>query len=363
MKKSFASRRAPKRIGDDSDSDSSAPSVTVKRPPIVTKSSKRKTAVSRLSFGPGSSDPADTADTSAGEVPKRAGGLGRIALERNAAGKLPFRTGQDAERPSYSAETLRALQESTPSTPKEELSRMGSEEVEEDAMQVVRTDAAAVIPTEAEIREKKMRRARMAKEQEYISLYGEEEDEDGPREVIVRSKDEKYGETRLVQDDEDFAEGFDEYVEDGKISLGRKAEREQQRQKRAEIATLIANAEGSGSDAETDDSEVERNAAYEAAQTRHGTYGRNAPTAEHENRPQVPAKITPVPDLAGVISSLKITLQNAKDVRDATRKKLEDLKTEKVDVAEREVWIQAQLKEMGEKYAHVVNSEVPAKAG
>jgi hypothetical protein len=360
MKKSFSSRRAPKRIGDDSDSDT--PSSTVKRPPIVTKSSKRKTAVSRLSFGPGaSSETTDATDTTDVEVPKRAGGLGRIALERN-AGKLPFRAGQDAERPSYSRETLKQLQDSTPSTPKDEVSRAASEE-DGDVMQVVRTGNAAVIPTEAEIQEKKMRRARMAKEQEFISLYGEEEEGDRPRELILKDKEDKYGETRLVRDDEDLMEGFDEYVEDGQISLGRKAERAQEKQKRAEMATLIAQAEGSGSDAETDDSEAERNAAYEAAQTRHGTYGQKATTNERENRPQVPTKITPVPDLAGVIGSLKAALLSAKDARAATHQKLEDLKKERVDVAEREVWIQGQLKEMGEKYAHVVNAEVPANAG
>jgi len=40
-------------------------------------------------------------------------------------------------------------------------------------------------------------------------------------EISLRPKElkEKYAETRLVPDDEDIAEGFEEYVEDGRISL------------------------------------------------------------------------------------------------------------------------------------------------
>lgn len=360
MKKSFSSRRAPKRIGGDSDSDTAAPSVTVKRPPLVTKSSKRKSAVSRLSFGPGATD--DTENNTESLLAKRAGRLGRLASERNAAGKLPFRTGQDEERPSYSKETLKQLQQSTPSTPKEETLYPENEDGGVGLLQITRTSEQAIIPSEAEIQEKKARRARLAKQQEFISLYGEEDDQDdGPKDIILRDKEEKYGETRLVRDDEDFAEGFDDYVEDGQISLGRKAERAQEKLKRQEMAVLIAQAEGSGSDAETDASEAERNAAYEAAQTRHGTYGRNA-IIEQAQSPQIP-KITPIPDLAGVINSLKTTLQTAKETRDATYRKLASLKTERAEVGEREIWVQSQLTEIGEKYAHITKDDVPAITG
>ena len=96
----------------------------------------------------------------------------------------------------------------------------------------------SAIPTDAEIREKKERRARLAKEQDFISL-----DNDGGNTVIEDVDDElndekillpyaqrassSKEETRLVRDNEDIAEGFDELVSDGRVALGKKVEREQ----------------------------------------------------------------------------------------------------------------------------------------
>lgn len=206
----------------------------------------------------------------------------------------------------------------------------------------------SAIPTEAEIREKKERRARLAKEQEYISLHGAGSDEERT-DLMLRTK-EKYPETRLVAEDEDVAEGFDEFVEDSRIALGKKSEKELNKRRRAEMAAKIDEAEGIGSDAETDDSEAERNAAYEAKQARAGTYGQDPRDREEALRPRTPPKITPIPDMSGVLDQLKAALAAMQEATEAKRRRLDELAAEKADVADREAWIQSQLKETGERY-------------
>ena len=201
---------------------------------------------------------------------------------------------------------------------------------------------------DAEIREKKERRARLAKEQEYISLHGADSDEERT-ELMLRTK-EKYPETRLVAEDEDVAEGFDQFVEDPRIALGKKSERELGRRRRAEMAARIDEAEGAGPEAESDDSEAERNAAYEAKQTRAGTYARDPREREEALRPRTPPKVAPIPDMAGVLDQLRAALASMQEAAEAKRRRVGELAAEKADVAEREAWIQTQLKETGERY-------------
>ncbi|KAF2088086.1 hypothetical protein K490DRAFT_40501, partial [Saccharata proteae CBS 121410] len=325
----------------------------VKRPAGTPKTKKRSSL--RLSFGPGESSPASGEDGGAVFTPKKSN-LSRIALEKNAERKglraslpsdrIPIRTHEDEDRPSYSKDHLAELRNSTPSTPKDLASS--------------RYESSGAIPTDAEIREKKERRARLAKEQDFMSLGDEPDDAsdsddlDRPRDVALRTElKEKYPETRLVHDDEDIAEGFDEYVEDGKVLLGRKAEREAERKRRAEMADMIASAEGGGSanEASEDDSEVERNEAYVAAQTRAGTYGsRDKTTNDDLKRPRTPPKITPVPDLSGVLARLRGSLKEMEEARASKIRRLEEVRAEKADIAQREGWVQQQLKETGEKY-------------
>ncbi|KAF2674202.1 hypothetical protein BT63DRAFT_449197 [Microthyrium microscopicum] len=350
MKKSFSSRRVARRIGDESGSE---PETTVvKRPSVITKSAKRKSAVSRLSFGPSTTDDND-AESSRQSTPKLANKLGRLALERSATREgedgTPLRAGMESDRPSYTTEFLRELQASTPTLPRSE-----DEGEAQKAVTRISNTGLAHIPSVAEIREKKARRARLAQEQEYISLEGS--DSDGPREVMLLPKENKYGETRLVPDDEDMAEGFDEYVDDGTVALGRKAERKQKKQRRAEMASMIAQAEGVGSDVDSDVSEAERVAAYDAAQTRAGTYGSHSRPQDGDNRPKTPPKITPVPDLPSVLQHIRAVLEKAKEAQSLAEKRVQDLAAEKIDVAEREVWVQEQLKEIGEKYEHVLKA-------
>lgn len=214
----------------------------------------------------------------------------------------------------------------------------------------------STIPTEAEIREKKERRAQLAREQQgFMSLDGDgddnlgSDDEDPRNEITLRPK-EKYPETRLVREDEDIAEGFDNFVEDEKISLGRKAEREAEKKRRADMANLIAEAEGGSADDGSDDSEAERNAAYEAAQTRAGTYGRADRYSDEAQGLKTPSRITPLPELDTVVARLQSALKSMEDTKARKMKRMEELRTEKIEIAEREIWIQMQLKETGEKY-------------
>lgn len=298
----------------------------------------------------------DDSESSVVFTPKKSN-LSRQAIEKNALRKTiaasrssehPIR--QNDDRPSYNADYLNELKSSTPSTPKDLKSRT---DIEDDVVKALDlaskfgTDMTAcdignsIIPTEAEISEKKERRARLAK-QEFIALSDEEEDN-----FLSRKK---HPDTRLVRDDEDFAEGFDEFVEDSRVALGRKAEREQKRKHEAEIRQLIQEAEGSSD--ESDDSEAERRAAYEAAQTRAGMDGLQKDSLKNsrERRQRTPPKITPLPSLKSCLERLQVSLKTVQSSRERKIRKMGELQKEKQDIGTREAEIQQLLKEAGEKY-------------
>ncbi len=215
-----------------------------------------------------------------------------------------------------------------------------------------------LIPTDAEIREKKERRARLAKEQEADKIMLDEADDptaisdDDMRNEISLRPEPKYAETRLVPDDEDIAEGFDKFVSDGTLSLGRKAERDAARKRRVEIESMIAEAEGRKSDESEreDDSDADRNAAYEAAQTRAGTYSSHADRRNEQLRPRTPPRITPIPQLSSVLERLRATLAAMEGDLDQKIARIEGLRAEKKELAERGDWVQSQLKETGERF-------------
>ena len=310
------------------------------------------------------------AETGTAEVftPKKSN-LSRQAMEKNAVRKslahslgsdrLPIRVGDADDRPSYSKDYILELKSSTPSTPKVTESLSAEENEAEKAIDVVskfghldEVRDNALIPTEAEIREKKQRRARLAQEQDFVSLS--DDDERDQISLLPRRKKE---ESRLVREDEDFGEGFDEFVEDGKISLGKKAEREQSRRRRTEMQGMIEDAENVSGD-DSDDSETERNAAYEAAQTRAGTYASTKETNGRVARPKTPPKITPLPSLTATLCLLQVALNNIESQRMQKAKAMDDLRHQKAEVAAREVEIQALLKTAGESY-----EELRADAG
>ncbi|KAL8852880.1 MAG: hypothetical protein Q9221_002256 [Calogaya cf. arnoldii] len=376
MNSSFAARRKAKIIvqneGDDGESRGTADSRMGERNDAGAHSSPRasskprKKASSRISFGPGSTSMTEEDEEQTSSVFRaKKSNLSRQAIEKNAfrnstgallaAESTPLC--QTDDRPSYSAEYLNELKTSTPSTPRDLVSTTTEEGKALDLAAKFGSDLSvyesSAIPTDAEIQEKKQRRARLAKEAEYINLDGSESSDDDRNEITLRDKDEQ-PETRLIRDDEDIMEGFDELVDDGRIALGRKAEREHKRKQKSEMEALIKEAEGGSSSADTDDSETERRQAYEAAQTRAGMDGlRKHDDYNQPQRPRTPPKITPLPTLNGCLEKLQADLNKMQYERMQRSKKLEEVRREKQELAEREVEIQRLLREAGDNYAQL----------
>ncbi len=350
---------------------------TVIRPHLSSRGSSKtkKRSSLRMSFGPGGTSMTenDGDDAPAVFTPKKSH-LSRQAIEKNAlrkslAANLSSENAtlrQTDDRPSYTADALNELKTSTPSTPRELRSQSDIDPEESKALALAAKfgsdllvrDSTSAIPTEAEIREKKERRARLAKKQDFIGLDDndaevEVEDSDGERSILPYAKQKpKNEETRLVRDDEDIAEGFDEFVSDGRIALGKKAEREQKRRHEAEIRELINQAEGgSGSDSSEDASETERKAAYEAAQTRKGMDGLDRGEDKVKpRRPRTPPRITPLPTLGACLERLRDQLSGTQYALMMKRKRMEEIQKEKADILAREGEIQRLLKETAERY-------------
>ena len=314
----------------------------------------------RLSFGPGETSMNEDGEQESEVVMPKRHGLGRRAVEQSALQRgltpsdipdsAPLRVGLEQDRPSYSEEYLKELRDSQPATPKNMTEDQKDRTVDVAAKfgEVMKVSAPSAIPSEAEIREKKERRLRLAKEhdsgstkeEDYISLDDNAQNNEwDPSDLGEESRD-----TRLIRDDEDFAEGFDEFVEDGRISLGRKAEREQKRRQRDQMRELINDAEVASDE---DDSDLEEKAAYEAHQTKaamgHG--GR-----DRADRPRTPPKMVGLPRLANSMDRFRTNLAVVEKSRAQMINHMEDLRKEKADIAAREVEIQALIKEAGDNY-------------
>ena len=356
--------------------------VVVKKPP----SKPKNRSGSRLSFGSATTSMTDDDSTTEVFTPKKSS-LSRQAIEQNALRKSALAASVSTDhipvrpsslRPSYSREDLSQLKSSTPSTPhtSRSLSAEPSENQSLDIASKFGMDLTtyeqqtrnSAIPTDAEIQEKKVRRARLAQEKKYKPRNSDssasDKDEDFPNDQHDSDEDEFRNQhdtislgpsksnhplSRLDHDDEDIMEGFDDYVDDGKISLGRKAEREAKRKHRVEMEELIAAAEGSSSD-NTDDSERERREEYEAAQTRRGMEGLKLRNRHEEMRPRTPPKIPPLPDLASGLQRLRATLIRVENSRAEKVRQIGDSERERKEIAEREEEIQRLLKETGERY-------------
>lgn len=441
---------------DDDDANGGAP-VRVVRPQqtksAVAKTKKRASVASRLSFGPSEADYGGDGGENDGNGNGDRDGDGdgdgdslmlggevstprKTAAERSAykktkgvarnlpgIGGLPLRS-TDAELRSYSKEHLSELQSSTPNTPPPPRDRPvtaaadGDEEMSldpselEGAMVVDDTDISSAAPppppaphqseilTEAQIREKKERRARLAKQagsqaDDYIALSDDEDTNNNNQLIDSRRTGDSYLSvlsrasqsarkggaegTRLVREDEDLGEGFDEFVEDGGLSLGRRAERDARRRQRAQMASLIDEAEGRGEgpaatatthidhDAEallseeSDASEAERRAAYEAAQTRRGMDGlaaeREALTKKKRQQNgvvPVPHRIAPLPDLGDLAAAFGAKLRARRDEAVRARAHVAALRAERDDLAAREPEVQRLLDQAGERYRRLV---------
>lgn len=350
---------------------------------------KKKASSSRLSFGV--SD--DTPDASSAPfTPKKnptAASLTQRATENSAlraslsSRSLPTRSfGAEQEHPSYSRAYLEELQSSTPNTPAD-LDRLHIHDNDDDddgnamaiddaelegAVFVPASDlpvaSAATartmghIPSTAEIREKKERRARLAKEgNAYASDNDEEnEDDDGYISLLPRKKDKD--DTRLLAEDEDLGEGYDEFVEDGRLELGKRGETEARRRQRREIAEMINTAEGASEDEDTD-SDAERKAAYEEAQTRAAMDGLHRVTVDEEDgfgmggggmgRLVIP-KMKPLPELGPSLAKMRELVTEMEEQVTAKRKRIEGIEKEKQEILLREREVQEILNQAGMKY-------------
>ncbi|PWI72735.1 hypothetical protein PCL_09750 [Purpureocillium lilacinum] len=361
LRKSFnpADDDTPSTGGDEAKDDEDDGPVVV-RPSIGRAGSKHKKKIPkpRISFG-GDAGDAENGDAEEPSMPKKAP-LGLKAMENSAAKRgvplrgLPTRSlHDDDDRPKYSKEYLSELQSSTPNTPRDisTLHIGDADEMELDASElegalVVDSPVPSPQPTtqilsEAEIREKKERRARLAKEQGFLSVEDDDEED-----RFGKKKDD----TRLQREDEDLGEGFDEYVEDGGLSLGKRATKERRKKERQQMAELISAAEGHTSDSSSD-SDAERRIAYESAQTRAGLDGLKKPTKNAtDDLLKVPPKITPLPSLTECIAKLQASLKSMEQDIKTKNARVEQLRKEKQEIMAREAEVQALLDETGRKY-------------
>lgn len=209
------------------------------------------------------------------------------------------------------------------------------------------------IPSATEIAEAKQRRARKAQEanaEDFVAL--EDYDSDGefkPQRMQVSTLFDRSAEkdTRLVRDDEDMAEGFETFVDDpGKVTLSRKAKKEQERKEKENMRSMIEEAEDSSDES---DSSAERNNAYETAQTSRGMDGLSL-KQRHSERPQQPREITPIPKLSAVLARFREGIQGLDFERVRLEKRRADIQKEKTEIASREENIQRLLAETGEKF-------------
>ncbi|KAJ2895026.1 uncharacterized protein MKZ38_006981 [Zalerion maritima] len=391
---------------------------------------KKKPTGSRLSFGPSGEDAADADGEAVVSTPKKKGlGLSQKAMV-NSARNLPlpvrnaaFGGGGDTRTggPSYSKEYLAELQSTTPNTPVRtpKSSRLGQGDVSEMELDEAELDGAVVVEettstafsslavskvaeeeeeeeeeeegtrilTQVEIEERKARRHNRALqgsdesdesdedrggrgvEKEFISLI--EDDDDDFHLHRMRNKglmsEEHDKDTRLVREDEDLGEGFDDFVEDGGLALGKKAEREARRQQRKEMAEMINEAEVE--DESEDDSEAERIIAFENAQTRAGMEGLSKKLGNEEGGKgkgknylgqadgagiPAPAKITPIPEIGECLARFRATLGKMRKEVETREKRLEQWRREQDDIEHRERELQEKLREAGERYGKLL---------
>ncbi|KAJ4415160.1 hypothetical protein N0V82_007530, partial [Gnomoniopsis sp. IMI 355080] len=387
----FAAGTAPSAADDDE--EDARP--TVIRPAVSRSGStriKKKGSSSRLSFGvtddsPDASDPTPYAtpkkNPAAATLTQRATENSALRASSAATRQLPTRSfGAEApDRPTYSKEYLEELQSSTPNTPANldslsthddgDAMALDASELE-GAVFVPSADATLSttgstprhIPTATEIREKKERRARLAKEG---NAYNSDASDNDDNYISLLPKKKK-ADTRLIAEDEDLGEGYDEFVEDGRLELGTRGASEAKRRQRREMAALINTAEGaSGDDGDDDsDSDAERKAAYEAAQTRAAMDGLRGVVAAEDNsaagvgRLVIP-KMKPLPTLEDSVARLRAVVAGMEAQVAAKRARIQAVEREKEEIVAREGEVQAVLNEAGVKYqsAMGIASETP----
>ncbi|KAK0631266.1 nineteen complex-related protein 2-domain-containing protein [Immersiella caudata] len=371
----------------DGDDEDSGPVVI--RPALSRSSStkqKKRSSTARLSFGPDNSSRNDE-DAPEAATPKKS--FGHRALQNNALRKsaslqnlrdLPTRFGNEEDRPRYSKEYLQELQSSTPNTPQKDSSRNITDYGDEMDIDPSELEGALIVPsadlsrrspstqaqeppsaahilTESEIRERKERRARLAQQSDFLSLSASDTEEPPQSNRIALSLKPKKAPSRLIAEDEDLGEGYDEFVSDGGLALGRNASLEASRRHRQEIADLI-NAAEAPSDDSLSDSEAERRAAYEAAQRRAGMDGlqRHDDNDDTDAQDSVIPRMKPLPDVNEVMARMRSLVQELEDEVTRKQNKIAELEKEKEEIAAREKEVQEVLNQAGTKYQALVRS-------
>ncbi|CAK7269427.1 hypothetical protein SEPCBS57363_003594 [Sporothrix epigloea] len=345
-----------------------------------------------------------------------------VSSGRNADG---FDEDDDDDRPRYSQAYLDELQSSTPNTPQnlnsfqrndgvqkynEDSDLMDLDPSELDGAMVVdaselpftsavvsgsslsltagtTTAPAGMMMTTTQIQERKERRARRALEGDAFQSDPDGDEENGEYISLLtdeqRRKKHEKERTRLVREDEDLGEGFDEFVEEKEaLSIGRKAERAARRKRKEEMAALIdaaelgddvAGMEGGTANDSGDDSEAERRAAYDAAQTRAGMEGlhrwsRNGNDDEDDGSAggvhgSIPIpRMRPLPDLAMCLKQIQNTLEAMEMEAAQHRRKLNEVEQEKAEIAAREAEVQAVLDAAAAKYQHILGEKAGVSA-
>ena len=124
---------------------------------------------------------------------------------------------------------------------------------------------------------------------------------------------------------------------------------------------MINDAEAS-EDSSEDESEIERRAAYEAAQTRKGMDGlKQQEEVVRPRRPRTPPRITPLPTLGGVLERLRERKQGREFERRVQVARLESVKKELADIEIRKAEVQKLMREVGERFERL-REEVEEKA-
>lgn len=353
--------------------------------PAVSRSSstkaKKKASSSKLSFGV--TQESGGAEGSEPLTPKKPATLSQRATENNAlrsslsSRKLPTRSfGPEQESTSYSREYLEELQSSTPNTPQNLASLRihddGGDDAAADAMDLdpSELEGAVIIPqadlsvstfgtaghilSATEIKEKKERRARLAKEG---GAY-DEDDEDGNYISLSSSNKniQQKENTRLIAEDEDLGEGYDDFVEDARLELGKRGEKEARRRQRREMEELINAAEGPTED-EDEDSDADRKAAYEAAQTRAAMgvrfddgVGGAYDSSKVGGTGLVIPRMKPLPELGESLARMHELVRGMEEQVAAKRKRIGDLEGEKQEILDEEKKVQEVLNQEGMKY-------------
>lgn len=351
---------------------------------------KKKPTSSRLSFGPEALSAEDDSSPATPQNKSLSQRAAENALRKKQPVNLPSRLlGGDDDRPRYSKEYLSELQSSTPNTP-HDLSALtlADDEGDELAMALDELEGATVVPapdtsavggaltsrtpaatilSAAQVREKKERRARLALQgggdDDYIALDASDDDEG-------RLAGRKGGkESRLIAEDEDLGEGYDEYVEDGGLSLGRAAERKARLRRKKEMAELIASAEGpddggegDDDDGENSDDSLDRRAEYEAAQRRKGMGVEILEPGGEGGGADVIPKMKPLPDLDECLQRMRDLVQGLEDEVRLKRARIAALQKEREEIVQREAEVQEVLDKAGAKYQAVLGSRAGAGA-